>query len=118
MSNSSKTLVKLSAQGIRQGLDRINLKGVPHWQLITKKNSEQQALQVHYQLKTFKTTWKFLNLVADHANRLRHHPTITTTYNKVDIEITTHDIGNNISDKDLSLAEAIHTEYLQLTHNQ
>lgn len=50
-------------------------------------------------------------MIALHAQKLRHHPTITTTYNKIDLIITTHDQGNQVTDLDIKLAQAIQNSY-------
>lgn len=84
-----------------------------HWKINgTDSNSE---LLADYKFRDFKETWTFLNKVADAAHALKHHPTITTTYNKVDILLTTHDVGNHITELDLSLASQI--EDIYLTHS-
>lgn len=75
-------------------------------------------LQASYRLRTFDTTWQFLNKVALLARKARHHPTITTTYNKVDIDLTTHDAGNKVTDKDVKLATLIHKTYAQDFHEK
>ena len=41
------------------------------------------------------------------AEKMDHHPTWTNTYNTVDIELSTHDAGNKVTDLDRKLAEAI-----------
>lgn len=34
------------------------------------------------------------------AEKLNHHPTVTTSYNQVKIEVSTHDAGNKVTEKD------------------
>ena len=41
------------------------------------------------------------------AEQMNHHPTWTNTWNRVDIELTTHDAGNQVTAKDRELAAAI-----------
>ena len=41
------------------------------------------------------------------AEEMNHHPLWTNEYNKVTIQLTTHDTGNTITKKDKDLAEAI-----------
>ena len=43
-------------------------------------------------------------LIAEKAN---HHPTWTNTYNTVAFELSTHDAGDVVTDKDHKLAKAI-----------
>ena len=49
----------------------------------------------------------FINKVSIVAERLQHHPEIWNVYNKVKLTLSTHDAGNKVTDKDLTLAEAI-----------
>lgn len=53
----------------------------------------------------------FMNQVADVAEELNHHPWWSNVYNKVNIELTTHDAGNTVTDKDLKLARRIDELY-------
>lgn len=45
--------------------------------------------------------------VAIIAEKMNHHPNWSNVYNKVTIELSTHDAGNVVTDKDRKLAEAI-----------
>lgn len=45
--------------------------------------------------------------VAITAEKMNHHPNWSNVYNKVTIELTTHDEGNTITKKDRELAAAI-----------
>lgn len=41
------------------------------------------------------------------AEKMNHHPFWTNVYNTVTIELSTHDAGNVVTDKDRKLADAI-----------
>jgi 4a-hydroxytetrahydrobiopterin dehydratase len=60
-----------------------------------------------FQFKDFRTAMAFMNKVADVAEELDHHPWWSNVYNKIDIELTTHDAGNTVTDKDKELARRI-----------
>ena len=60
-----------------------------------------------YQFKDFSEAIGFINRVALAAEKMNHHPTITNTYNTVEIWLTTHDAGNTITDKDHKLSKKI-----------
>lgn len=45
-----------------------------------------------------------VGLLAEQAN---HHPKLSIVYNRVEIELTTHDAGNQVTEKDLALAKKI-----------
>jgi len=63
--------------------------------------------------ETLVGNWKFTNFtelravvaaVCDLADELNHHPTVIYGYNTLQIETTTHDEGNTITEKDVELA--------------
>lgn len=45
--------------------------------------------------------------VAFLAEAHNHHPNWSNVYNRVEIELTTHDAGNVVTEKDRKLAKAI-----------
>ncbi len=69
----------------------------------------ETELELTLQFKDFKTAWAFMNEVAIVAEEQHHHPTWTNTYNTVDIELSTHDEGNVVTDYDYKLAASINT---------
>lgn len=60
-----------------------------------------------FEFKGFLKTMSFVNAVAWEANRIMHHPDMEVGFNKCVINITTHDAGNTLTDKDYQLAQAI-----------
>ena len=60
-----------------------------------------------FQFADFSEAFAFMIRVALAAEKMDHHPWWSNVYNKVRIELTTHDKGNTITDKDRKLAEAI-----------
>ena len=60
-----------------------------------------------FEFKDFSEAWAFMNRVALLAEKMDHHPNWSNVYNKVDIELTTHDAGNSITERDRKLAKAI-----------
>jgi 4a-hydroxytetrahydrobiopterin dehydratase len=55
----------------------------------------------------FSEAWGFMSRVALLAERLDHHPQWSNVWNKVTIELTTHDAGNTVTARDLELAASI-----------
>ena len=55
----------------------------------------------------YEATMAFVNDVARLADEANHHPTMTVGYDEVVVELTTHDAGNRITEKDRRLAEQI-----------
>ena len=57
--------------------------------------------------KNFVDAFAFMTDVAALAEKHDHHPEWSNVYNRVTIRLTTHDAGNQVTDKDRKLAEAI-----------
>lgn len=64
-------------------------------------------LRKTFQFRDFSEAFAFMSRVALLAEKMDHHPTWTNTWNKVDIELSTHDAGNTVTDRDRKLAAAI-----------
>jgi 4a-hydroxytetrahydrobiopterin dehydratase len=64
-------------------------------------------LKRSFKFADFSEAFAFMTRVAFLAESMNHHPTWTNTWNRVDIELSTHDAGNKVTDKDRKLAEAI-----------
>ena len=60
-----------------------------------------------YEFKTFVEAFSFMTAVALLVEKADHHPTLTNTYNKVEIWLSTHDAGDVITEKDTKLAKQI-----------
>jgi 4a-hydroxytetrahydrobiopterin dehydratase len=43
---------------------------------------------------------------------LDHHPTWTNTYNRIHVSLSTHDAGNQVTQKDWDLAQILDTIFL------
>lgn len=105
---------KIPLASVERELDLINLNlPKPRWVLRSAESDDGPTteLEGNYTLKTFAKTWEFLNTAAMHAQKARHHPTIITTYNRIKFTITTHDVGNQITNKDIKLAQAIESSF-------
>ena len=55
----------------------------------------------------FSEAWAFMSRVALLAEKADHHPNWSNVWNRVSIELTSHDAGNTVTDRDRTLAEAI-----------
>ena len=67
----------------------------------------KDALVAELVFKDFLDAFAFMTDVAALAEKHDHHPEWSNVYNRVTIRLTTHDAGNQVTDKDLRLAEAI-----------
>jgi len=70
-------------------------------------NEENHRLKKTFQFKDFVEAFAFMTKVAIIAEKMNHHPNWSNVYNKVSIELSTHDAGNIVTDKDRKLADAI-----------
>jgi 4a-hydroxytetrahydrobiopterin dehydratase len=60
-----------------------------------------------FKFKDFSEAFAFMTRVALIAEKMDHHPTWTNTYNTLTIELSTHDAGNTVTDRDRKMAKAI-----------
>lgn len=81
---------------------------------VVKSNNNTSYLTKAYNFKTFKQSMSFINnnLVPVIKN-FRHHPKIILEYNKLTIELTTHDApsNNNIGEIDYAFAQELDKEF-------
>lgn len=70
----------------------------------TEKNN---CLKKSFEFKDFIEAWSFMSKVALISEKMNHHPNWKNVYNRVDIELTTHDKNNSITEKDRELAKKI-----------
>jgi 4a-hydroxytetrahydrobiopterin dehydratase len=64
------------------------------------------AIERKYEFKDFLEAMKFVNKVADAAEAAGHHPDIQIVYNKVTLQLTSHDSGG-VTQRDVKMAETI-----------
>lgn len=68
---------------------------------------ENNKLKKSFQFKDFSEAFAFMTRVALAAEKMDHHPNWSNVYNRVEIELNTHDAGNMVTDKDRKLATLI-----------
>ena len=64
-------------------------------------------LTAEFTFEDFSQTWAFMTEVAILAERKNHHPEWTNVWNRVTINLSTHDAGGVITEKDRKLADGI-----------
>ena len=76
----------------------------------TEKNPSwityNKAIKKEFKFNTFIEAFGFMSKVALLSEKMDHHPNWQNTYNKVTIELTTHDM-NSITNNDIKLAKSI-----------
>jgi len=75
---------------------------------------QNDKLACEFEFIDFKEAFEFMTKVAEIAEAQNHHPWWSNVYNKVRIELSTHEAGNKVTAKDEALAEAIDEIYNQL----
>ena len=61
------------------------------------------SIEKTYEFADFDAAIRFMTEAVAPINELNHHPTWTNTYNKVHVELSSHDAGT-VTDRDLRLA--------------
>ncbi len=88
---------KLTSQEIESELK--NLEG---WSVINEK------LRKEFQFSDFNEAFGFMTRAAMHIEKINHHPEWFNVYNKLRVELTTHDAGG-ITNNDVMLAKILNS---------
>lgn len=67
-------------------------------------NDSKKSIQKTYKFKDFNHAFGFMSRVAMLAESMNHHPEWFNVYNKIDVELSTHD-ASGVTDKDISMAK-------------
>lgn len=77
------------------------LQALPDWSVVGGK------LHKEFKFADFTAAFGFMTQVAIEANTMNHHPEWFNVWNKVVIDLVTHEAGNQISELDVRLASKI-----------
>jgi 4a-hydroxytetrahydrobiopterin dehydratase len=88
------SLTKLSADEIASRLE-----GLAEW------SQPGEEIQRTYRFADFVAAMAFVAAVAEHAEKVAHHPDILIRYSRVTLSLSTHDAGG-ITEKDFDFARA------------
>lgn len=75
------------------------LADLPGWQVVDGKLHKQ------FKFDSFAAAMGWMVSVAIHADKLDHHPEWSNVYNRVEVNLVTHDLDNAISTWDVQLAQ-------------
>lgn len=75
------------------------LADLPGWSV------ENGKLHKTFKFKSFATAMGWMVSVAIYADKMDHHPEWANVYNRVTVNLVTHDLGNAISSWDVQLAQ-------------
>jgi len=96
-------VVKLSEKDISY-----ELKGVSNWNF----NADLQVINKTFLFSNFEEAFSWMTYIAMEAEKNDHHPDWTNVYNKVIVNLSTHDVGG-LSYKDFILAKEMDSYYLK-----
>lgn len=77
------------------------------WEKVVPESGHKIAIEKVFTFSNFSEAFAFMTRVALLAEKSDHHPEWTNLYNKVIIRLSTHDAGNEVTEKDYALAAAI-----------
>ncbi|MFQ5476858.1 MAG: 4a-hydroxytetrahydrobiopterin dehydratase [Nitrosopumilus sp.] len=78
------------------------LKNLPGWSVVNEK------LHKEFQFDSFNQAFGFMTRAAMEIEKMNHHPEWLNVYNKITIELTTHDAGG-ITKNDINLAKILNS---------
>lgn len=89
--------MKLSSESI--DLELKNLKG---WRVVNNK------IHKEFEFDDFNQAFGFMTRAAMHIEKMNHHPEWFNVYNKIIVDLTTHDVGG-ITQNDITLAKILNS---------
>ena len=92
-----KGMMRLSQTDIDE-----ELKNLPGWSVVNEK------LHKEFQFDSFNQAFGFMTRAAMEIEKMNHHPEWFNVYNKITIELTTHDAGG-ITKNDVNLAKILNS---------
>ena len=89
---------------IRLSDEQINteLAGLPGWSVVNGK------LHKNFVFDDFINAFGFMCKAAIHIEKMNHHPEWFNVYNKISVDLTTHDAGG-ITQNDIALAKILNS---------
>ncbi|HET9010067.1 MAG TPA: 4a-hydroxytetrahydrobiopterin dehydratase [Nitrosarchaeum sp.] len=90
-------MMKLSSESIDMELK--NLKG---WRVVNNKMHKE------FEFDDFNQAFGFMTRAAMHIEKMNHHPEWFNVYNKIIVDLTTHDAGG-ITQNDIILAKILNS---------
>ena len=72
-----------------------------HW------TEQDNGLHKTFVFSTFLDAMHWMHKASAEVEILNHHPKWTNMYNTVEVQLSTHDAGNTVTDKDRALADLL-----------
>jgi len=90
-------MMKLSSEQISE-----ELKNLPGWSV------KEEKLHRDFEFGDFIEAFGFMTRAAMHIEKMNHHPEWFNVYNKLTVDLTTHDAGG-ITENDINLAKILNS---------
>lgn len=79
----------------------VALNGLEGWEV------NGDCIERKWQFRNFREAMAFLMSVSYEAEEMDHHPEIYCVYNRVCLQLSTHDVGGKVTERDIKLAQKI-----------
>ena len=90
-------MMRLSSEQISE-----ELKNLPGWSI------KDEKLHKNFEFMDFTQAFGFMTRAATHMEKMNHHPEWFNVYNKLTVDLMTHDVGG-ITQNDLDLAKILNS---------
>jgi len=90
-------MMKLSSEQISE-----ELKNLPGWSV------KEEKLHKDFEFGDFNQAFGFMTRAAMHIEKMNHHPEWFNVYNKLTVDLTTHDAGG-ITENDINLSKFLNS---------
>ncbi len=90
-------MMKLSSEQISE-----QLKNLPGWSV------KEEKLHKDFEFDDFNQAFGFMTRAAMHIEKMNHHPEWFNVYNKLTVDLMTHDAGG-ITENDIELAKILNS---------
>ncbi|HUT06592.1 MAG TPA: 4a-hydroxytetrahydrobiopterin dehydratase [Nitrosopumilaceae archaeon] len=90
-------MMRLSSEKISE-----ELKNLPGWII------KDEKIHKDFEFEDFNQAFEFMTRAAMHIEKMNHHPEWFNVYNKITVDLTTHDAGG-ITQNDIELAKILNS---------
>ena len=90
-------MIRLSSEQISE-----QLKNLPGWSV------KEEKLHKDFEFDDFNQAFGFMTRAAMHIEKMNHHPEWFNVYNKITVDLMTHDAGG-ITENDIKLAKILNS---------
>lgn len=90
-------MIRISAEKVSE-----ELKNLPGWSI------KDEKLHKDFEFESFNQAFGFMTRAAMEIEKMNHHPEWFNVYNRLSVELTTHDAGG-ITENDIQLAKILNS---------